>query len=247
MTITHGEISWDDNVNVGKNDKKSSNKDTWLRLKEGTNTVRLVTRPHQYLVHKGVKKVGDKGFGQKVNCSMANGSCPLCAKGHPTSPRWFLGVIDRETNTYKILDVSSGIFFDIKGLNKNPKWGDPSKYDIDVIVDKKGGPQHYYTVQPNPHTPLSASDQKIRDEQVDLDELKRRVTPPTPEQAQTRLDKLLDGGSLFIPEPQEKSDNGGKSVKTAKAKSAPVVDMSEDSVADIFPPYAGNEAETETA
>ena len=37
--------------------------------------------------------------------------------------------------------------------------------------------------------PLSATDQVIKDS-VDMDDLKRRVTPPTPEIVQKRIDKI---------------------------------------------------------
>lgn len=185
---TFGEISWQDDV-FGSDKKMTNNKDLWLRLGEGTNELRLITQPFQYLVHK-YKKEGDPGFGQKVNCSMINGSCPLCAMGDKAKPRWLLGVISRKDGTFKILDVSFAVFSQIRKLARNvQRWGDPTKYDIDIVVDKNGGPTGYYSVQPISKEPLSAADQKIKDE-VDFSDLKRRVTPPTPEQVQARIDKI---------------------------------------------------------
>lgn len=80
---TFGEISWNDDVFSGEK-KQTNSKDLFLRLKEGTNEMRIVTQPFQYLVHK-YKKEGDAGFGQKVSCSMIHGSCPLCALGDKAS------------------------------------------------------------------------------------------------------------------------------------------------------------------
>lgn len=234
---TFGEVNWTDDFG-GPEKKIVNNKDTWLRLDAGNNVVRLVTAPHQYLVHKGVKAEGEKGFGQKVSCSAVHGSCPLCDQGHKAGPRWLLGVIDRKTSTYKILDVSWQVFSQIKKLaNETEVWGDPNKYDLNIIVDKSGGPTGYYSVQPRPHKPLSAEDQAIRDN-ADLEDLKRRVTPLTPEQVQKRLDKVLNGGTLAAPVAADKPSKASTSKSTGKSKAAPVVEMeSEDGVDDIFPEY----------
>src|SRR5271169_2308843 len=66
---TFGEVSWNDDVFAGENKKQTNSKDLFLRLDEGSNEMRIITQPFQYLVHKH-KKEGDTGFGQKVSCSM---------------------------------------------------------------------------------------------------------------------------------------------------------------------------------
>ncbi len=240
---TYGEISWNDDVQgLGGTERKQNNKDVWLRLEEGSNVVRLLTQPHQYLVHKGIKKEGDKGFGQKVFCSAIHGSCPLCELGLKASPRWLLGVLDRKSNSYKILDISYQVFSQIRKLaRKTEVWGDPTKYDIDVFVDKNGGAAGYYSVQPIPHKPLSAADQQLRDS-ADVDDLKRRVSPPTPENAQKRLDKILgEGGVVAMPPASAKP--AAKAATAAPKKAAPAVEMSteeEESVDNMFPDYAAD-------
>jgi hypothetical protein len=230
---TFGEISWNDESFDGDNKKKESNKDIWLRLGEGSNEVRLITQPYQYLVHK-YKKEGDPGFGQKVYCSSAHGSCPLCdgfdgQKPDKAKQRWLLGVISRKDGTAKILDVSYAVFGSIRKLARG-RWGDPTKYDIDIIVDKNAPPNGYYSVQPIEKTPLSATDQKLK-EDFDLDELKRKVTPPSAEQVQKRLDKIngvtTDAGK-------------GKTAAAPKAaqKATPPVDMSDDEdMENLFPAH----------
>jgi hypothetical protein len=221
MTITFGEVSWNDDVYNGGGGNKNS-KDLFLRLDEGSNEMRLITQPYQYLVHK-YKKEGDSGWGQKVSCSMIHGSCPLCAAGDKPKPRWLLGVISRKTNTYKILDISYAVFSQIRKLARNTdRWGDPTKYDIDIVVDKQGGPTGYYSVQPIPKEPLSAADQQIRDN-VDYDDLKRRVTPLTPENVQKRIDRING------------ADSNNQSSPTA-APPEPKVDMSDDED-ETFPDY----------
>ena len=167
---TFGQIDWNDEV-YGDGQKNTNSKDLFLRLDDGSNEMRLVTQPYQYLVHKVKKDPNNpKDFGQKVLCSAIHGSCPVCTTGDKAKPRWLIGVISRKTNTYKILDISFAVFQQIRKLAKNARWGDPSKYDIDVIVDRAGGATGYYTVQPIAKEPLSAEDQKIKDN-VDLEDL----------------------------------------------------------------------------
>jgi len=189
MTTTFGEVNWSDDVFGDSGKSNTNSKDLFLRLDEGSNEMRLITQPYQYLVHK-YKKEGDPGYGQKVYCSAIHGSCPLCTLGDKAKPRWLLGVISRKTGTYKILDVSFAVFSQIRKLARNTqRWGDPTKYDIDIVVDKNGGATGYYSVQPISKEPLSAADQQIKDN-TDLDDLKRRVTPPTPDLVQKRMDKI---------------------------------------------------------
>lgn len=225
---TFGEVSWNDDVFSGGDNKKNTNsKDLFLRLEEGSNEMRLITQPFQYLVHK-YKKEGDPGFGQKVSCSAIHGSCPLCAAGDKAKPRWFLGVISRKTGTYKILDISFAVFSQIRKLARNTqRWGDPTKYDIDIVVDKAGGATGYYSVQPISKEPLSAADQLIKDN-ADLDDLKRRATPLSAEMVQKRIDKI----NGVVSDDSTKPAN-----KPVAAKTASVSMTDDDDLADAFPAY----------
>lgn len=235
---TFGEISWSDDVAFAGGEKKSAGKDAWMKLEEGSNVVRLLTQPHQYLVHKGIKKDGDKGYGQKVYCSAIHGDCPLCKIGLKASARWFLGVIDKKDGKYKILDISYQVFSQIRKLaRKTEVWGDPTKYDIDIVVDKNGGATGYYSVQPEPKRALTAEEQNTRDK-ADLEDLKRKVSPPTPEQAQKRLDKILgEGGTVSMP--ANAAAPKGKVAPAAPKKSAPAVEMADEDtdVNNMFPDY----------
>jgi len=223
---TFGEVSWEDDVFSG-GEKKSNAKDLFLRLDEGSNEMRLVTQPFQYLVHKYKKDPSNpKDFGQKVLCSAIHGSCPLCSAGDKAKPRWLLGVISRKTGTFKILDVSFAVFSQIRKLARNTaRWGDPTKYDIDIVVDKNGGATGYYSVQPISKEPLSASDQQIKDN-IDMDDLKRRVTPPTPDQVQKRMEKISGGAETSAP-----TNSASKKPETR----TPMVRMDDDD--DAFPSY----------
>lgn len=231
---TFGEVSWNDDVYGGSEKKQTNSKDLFLRLEEGSNEMRLITQPFQYLVHK-YKKEGDPGFGQKVACSAMHGSCPLCTAGDKAKPRWLLGVISRKTGTYKILDISFAVFSQVRKLARNTqRWGDPTKYDMDIVVDKNGGATGYYSVQPISKEPLSAADQKIKDD-VDFDDLKRRVTPPDAATVQKRMDKINGIVSADV----TAAPAGKTAAAPAKAK-APVVSMTDDEeLGNSFPAYDG--------
>jgi hypothetical protein len=247
MVQKYGEVSWEDEDSSSEGKKNTNSKDLFLRLDDGSNEMRLVTKPYQYLVHK-YKKEGDPGFGQKVSCSKVHGECQLCDAAEACADpdekarmkakqRWLLGVISRKTGTYKILDISYAVYSHIKGLAKNvQRWGDPTKYDIDIVVNKNGGPTNYYSVQPLPKEALSATDQKIKDTDVDLDDLKRRVTPLTPENVQKRLDKINGVTSTASSKP------AASKAKAPKAAAAPVVSEVSDADDDSFPAYPTEEA-----
>jgi len=232
---TFGEVSWTDDVFGGDDKKHTNSKDLFLRLDEGPNEVRLITQPFQYLVHK-YKKEGDPGFGMKVQCSAIHGSCPLCADGDKAKPRWLLGVISRKTNTYKILDISFAVFSQIRKLAKNPKKGDPMKYDLNIEVDKNGGATGYYSVQSYDKEPLSATDQLIKDS-VDFDDLKRRVTPPSADIVQKRIDKI-NGATDVNTAPVAVKVGGKVDTKPGTAKVTPAVSMADDSELEMtFPDH----------
>lgn len=144
--------------------------------------------------------------------------------GDKPKPRWFIGVITRKDQSYKVLDVGYAVYQSIKKLATNPRWGDPSKYDIDIFVDKKGGATGYYTVQPIAKEPLSAENQKTVDD-IDMDQLAKMVAPLTPDQVKTRIDKI--GGPL------SQVAQGGEKPATSKPQTVNMAD--EDADDDVFP------------
>lgn len=186
----HGEMSWTDTTVDGS---KKSGKDSFLRLNQGSNVVRLLTLPHAYYQHKHIIP-GGKKYGYRINCADPEHrtTCPVCKAGSDKAKRrWFLGVIDRKTNTYKILDIGFAVFKAVQLLAKDDDWGDPSRYDIDIVVDPNGGPANYYAVVAKPPKPLSAADLLIKEENTS-EVLDRRAAPPTPEKVQEKLDAIME-------------------------------------------------------
>lgn len=190
MTAKYGLTNWDE---VEVKQQSGQRKDLYMRLQDKNNVVRMITKPHEYMVHRYKTNPDDPGFGERVMSSLYHGRDPLVDKGLKPKRRWLVGIIDRRTQSYKILDMSVSVFKSIQELVRDEDWGDPTQYDIDIKVDKNGGPTGYYTVIPKSKKPLSAADLDIKS-QVDLDDLKRRCTPPTPEQVE-ELIKAIDAKS----------------------------------------------------
>jgi hypothetical protein len=220
----YGAVTWDEDVEVGA----PRSNDTFMRLVNGPNIVRMITPPFQYWSHKW-KPEGAKGFGEKVYCSKFHGSCPLCdgevlaENGKVSKPkrRWFVGIIDRATNTYKVLDMGVGIYQKVREHSRDEDWGDPTGYDFNIIVNKQGGATNYYNVLAKPKKPLSDSDIEIK-QNVKLEGLKRKCTPPSPEAVQKRIDNIIAklGGTVISQELNEEVEDDGEKITFVAADSA---------------------------
>lgn len=169
---------------------KKKGKDDFLTLKNGSNKMRLVTKPALYWVHKYKPTDDDPGYGEKVYCSYREGdsTCPLCDEGYKRYLRCYIGVIDRSSDSYKLVDLTENVMTDIKTLANDDEWGDPSRYDIDIVVNKAAQGQGYYTVIPKPHKALTDNDKRIIAECVDLDAIKARVEASTHEKVLKRIE-----------------------------------------------------------
>lgn len=186
----HGEIDWNDDA-LKVSDGKGKGKDQFLKLKNGSNLVRVLTLPHQYYQHK-YKIEGDKGYGYRINCSAKHGFCPVCAKGDKPKKRYLFGVIDRTTNAYKIMDVSWAVLSGIQTYAQDEDWGPTEQYDFDIIVNPQGGPMGWYKAVAKPKRPMSAQDLLIKEQQMDLADLERRCQPPEPSKVEERLSSLME-------------------------------------------------------
>lgn len=224
MSISFGEINWDTNIDSEIDNKKSVNtKDLYMKLKNGDNEVRIVTPAYKYSIHQYKPNEDDKGFGQKINCSATKengGDCPLCKIGEKPSQKYYVGVIDRSTNTYKILNMSKMAMQQLSNYVKDQKyWGDPTKYDINIKQNPNGGPTGYYAVMPLGKSPLSPEDQVLKDK-ADLEYLKSRIVPPSPELVKEQMEKVLAGEPLWTPKQNKQAPQQVR--KPVPAKKAPV-------------------------
>lgn len=171
--INHGELSYEDAASETSN---RSEKVAFMRLKEGNNVLRFISLPHKYHSHSW-KPEGTSGYGTKICCTAELGSCDLCAADVKVDTRFYYLVIDRETDTVKLLDVGTQLFNKLKDLAQNKFWGDPQTYDVAVVRNKAAGPSGFYNVVPaGSKGPLSVSDQVLRDA-CDTSVLAKRCTP----------------------------------------------------------------------
>jgi hypothetical protein len=204
---THGETSWDESGSGG------GGKVEFLRFSQNEAVFRVISKPFKYPVHKNVRAEGETK-GRKFPCSKENGSCPLCDAGLEPKLQYMLGVIDRATGTYKVIDIGWGIFSQIKGYANSKIWGDPSRFDIMVMKNPASkGPADYYLCQPVPPSPLSIADQQIRDN-IDLEYLRNKTSPPSPDTVEKLLAKFLNGKDLALPTQEEKVASVAAKTKT---------------------------------
>jgi hypothetical protein len=196
----YGLTDWSQVELKGNNNGGQNNKDLYLRLQNGNNVVRVVTKPHEYLVHRYKAHEDDPGYGDRIMSSIHHGSDPLIEMGQKPKRRWLVGVIDRVSQSYKILDMSVSVFKGLQELVRDEDWGDPTQFDVDIKVDKQGGPTGYYTIIPKSKKPLSAADLDIKS-QIDLEDLKRRCTPPTPDQVAAKVKVAQEKSPNFSGQP----------------------------------------------
>ena len=197
-----GAVDWD-SVKFGKGQfADNENKTEFMRLKNGDNTIRLLTKPYQYLVWLGWKPTEEvpehvkNKFGERVMSSIFHGEDPLMQEPWNLKfpqRRWLAGCIDRATGSYKILDMGPSIFEKLQFLNK--KRGDPLTYDVTITKNPENPPASFYSLLNEEKTPLSASDLEIK-EQVDIEDLKRRVSPPTYNEVKERIQKIIEKYSV---------------------------------------------------
>ena len=146
--IVFGEVDWN-------NGDTGAPKNDYMKLEEGENVVRVMGNPVQYYVHWITTTDGSKRKIVSPIDSMALVS-RLEDAGFKRKATWIVKVLDRKTDTFKVLEVGSQIYNGIRSLYNNPKWGKVTDYDISIMRGPKGS-QPLYSVQPNPKEKIDPS------------------------------------------------------------------------------------------
>jgi len=135
-----GEIDWNDaDVSSGKSD--------FMKLEEGENTVRVMGNPIQFYIHWAENGKTKKKFNSPVtNPALVR---RLEDSGFKKQTRWFVKVLDRKTESYKLLEIGPQVLNSITQLTKNKRWGKVTNYDLTITRAPKGT-QPLYNVTPNP-------------------------------------------------------------------------------------------------
>lgn len=173
--ISFEQVDW----NSAGNTNRVSLKDLYVRLSEGENVVRVMENPTQFTVHWVVDSTGAK---RKVVSPIES---PELVKrledaGFKAQTKWAVKVLDRTTNSFKILEFGSQILNGIRTLHSNKRWGNVTSYDITIIRGPKGS-NPLYSVTPNPKEELGTdlvSQFQEFNETVNMD---RVVSPTSPE------------------------------------------------------------------
>lgn len=111
-----GEVDWNDNV-------KDENKSLFMRLQQGKNRIRVVSKTPVVKKSHWVDGVGS------VLCK--GNQCELCEE-YKLSVKYLLKVIDRTDNELKILEVTTGVFKRLCKMHKDEEWGPLINYDINI-------------------------------------------------------------------------------------------------------------------
>ncbi len=181
-----GMTSWDDEI-AKPSQRKQFKKTRWdnlLKLKNGDNRIRFLTNPFYYYMHKYLPPSAPEGaYADKIKCSAANGSCVICDLAESTGnkklkriKRYYAGVIDRKSQSYKVLDIAPGLYSKLQTIFRDEDWGDLTHFDITITVHEGASPADYYATVPKPKAPLSAGDLELK-KAVDIEDLRLKSTP----------------------------------------------------------------------
>lgn len=172
--LKFGEVDWNE-ADVGS----SGGKLNFARLEQGANTYRIMSSPIQFKVNWVDAPDGKR---RKINTPIASPKLVqrLEDAGFKTQTRWFLKVLDRDDEQFKLLEVGPQILKAVRELVRNPKWGKVTKYDVTINKGPKGS-QPLYTVFPNPHEPLNESLQSAWSDFNENLNIERLITPSEPD------------------------------------------------------------------
>lgn len=122
-----------------------------------SHRIRIITQPYVGIEHI---VLGDKSVRCAYN-SYGTRECPL-DRYYGASRFYLVGTIDRDDdNKYAVYKLSSEIFGYLRKFVMNPNWGDPARYDVDIISDGYPG-ENRYCVQGIPEKPLTAEELEIQ-------------------------------------------------------------------------------------
>ncbi len=184
--MVFGEVDWN------SADSESSQKSDFARLTEGENIVRVMGNPVQFYIHWVTGPDGTKG---KINSPANHPELVrrLEDSGFKRQARWFVKILDRTDDEFRLLEIGPQIYNGIKSLYNNSRWGKVTAYDITVNRGPKGQ-QPLYSVTPNPKEALSSDFKSKFVEFNDRVNLEKLITPATSEAVAAKMGWSLSEG-----------------------------------------------------
>lgn len=200
--IVFGEIDWNDG-DAGAGQSKTE----FMRLSQGTSTVRVMGNPVQFYVHWLDLPDGSK---RKVNSPVGDPSLvrELDEMDFKRKPRWIVKVLDVQDGTFKLLEIGPQIYNGIRALFNNPKWGRVTEYDIDIIRGKPGT-NPLYSVQPNPKSKLGVEFRDAFTEFKDSINLDALTKPADPDEVREMLGLSTSAGSSMTSDSSSDDEDFG--------------------------------------
>lgn len=116
-TFTVGEINWDEG-----DVKEGGPKTEFLKIDANSKArVRIMGNPNQYYIHWVDTKEGKK---RKINSPIQDPALVrrLEEMGFKKSARWIVKVLDRSDEKFKLLEIGSQIYANIKALYEDEDW-----------------------------------------------------------------------------------------------------------------------------
>ena len=174
-------MSWDQITN-----SSASSESLFIRLDEQRTQVRVVGDPVVYARHW---TKGQAGENCTVKCSdygnVARKSCPVCAIGgvdNKARIRAIFPVIDRRTQSVKLLDLPQTVAAQLKSLMSNPDWGSPLHYDITIQKSKMAKRVDYQILPASTKTPLTNDENAMVADFFSKVDYRTYAVPHTPEE-----------------------------------------------------------------
>ena len=169
-------MSWDQIQNT-------SSESLFVRLDEPRTQVRVLGDPVVYARHWTKSTTGGNCT---VKCpdfgSITHKTCPVCAMNEKPRIRAIFPVIERKTNSVKLLDIPQTVAAQIKALKNNADWGDPLNYDITIQKNKVAKRTDYQVLPASTRVPLAQNEEvMVRNFLAKID-YKGYALPHTPEE-----------------------------------------------------------------
>lgn len=131
----------------------------WMRLVQGDNVVRIVSKFENYAVH------WDPETKRSVIC-IGKEHCKYCQEGKELTVKYSGWVIDRADKQVKLLTIGHKIFKAIGLLGKSDEYGfkDIPAYDITINKEGQGLDTRYTVIPGRSDKPLTKKEQQQIDQ-----------------------------------------------------------------------------------
>ena len=206
------EVDWGD-----IEDPRSSGS-KWMKLTEGTHTVRLLGKAFAFNQH----------FEDDVYTGVCIGEddCPVCARGFRPSKRYLINVIDRSDGKIKVLESGKTIFAKFKmwaNANKMQPGGAEGP-DFVIEVDIPGGKKRFakYSVMPTQVKKLTPEEAAVV-KATGLYDLRKEKPHPTPEEVEAIIENNLKSQGEGSRSSEQPSYENQESSNQDAPKDAPAV------------------------